>query len=252
MGLRVVSYNILADSYVEPSYFPRTPAEILDAGRRRPALAARIAGLGADVVCLQEVEPDALAIVRAALPAHQACFEPKRGKPDGVATLVRGVVRHRASVVYPDGTGHVALLLAVEHEGRLLGVANTHLKWGPPPGAPVSVAQAEALLDAIDRFEPACAGWVVCGDFNARPESVPIERMRARGLRDGYAAYRAHDAFTANANAEAKRIDFVLHAPSLTAVPLPLPAITAETPLPSAAEPSDHLPIGADLTWAPL
>ena len=151
-------------------------------------------------------------------------------------------------MVYANGTGHVALLVVIEHQERLLGVANTHVKWGPPPGAPVSVAQAEALLDALERCEPACAGWVVCGDFNARPDSTLVGLVRARGLRD---SYEGQEAFTCNANAEAKRIDFIFHSASLSATPNPLPSITDETVLPSAEEPSDHLAIGAVLAWAP-
>lgn len=248
MSLRVVSYNVLADSYIQRTFFPRTPPEILDPSRRHPALAARVAALGGDIVCLQEVEPAVLEVVSAALPDHEVHYEPKRGKPDGIATLIRASAQHRASVVYADGTGHVALLVVIEHEERLLGIANTHLKWGPPPGATVGVAQTEALLDALEHFEPACKGWVVCGDFNARPDSALVRRVRERGLHD---SYEAQEAFTCNANAEAKRIDFIFHSPLLSATPLPLRAITEETVLPSAEEPSDHLAIGSVLGWAP-
>jgi mRNA deadenylase 3'-5' endonuclease subunit Ccr4 len=248
LSLRVVSYNVLADSYIQRAFFPRTPPEVLDPSRRHPALAAHVAAFAGDIVCLQEVEPAVLEAIGAALPGHQVHYEPKIGKPDGVATLVRAQVRRRAFVVYADGTGHVALLVVIEHQERLLGVANTHVKWGPPPGAPVGVAQAEALLDALERFEPACAGWVVCGDFNARPDSTLAGRVRARGLHD---SYEGQEAFTCNANAEAKRIDFIFHSASLSAAPSPLRAITSETVLPSAEEPSDHLAIGAVLAWTP-
>src|SRR5262249_27547845 len=56
MSLRIASYNILADSYIQRTFFPRTPSEILDPSRRYPTLAARVAGLAADVLCLQEVD----------------------------------------------------------------------------------------------------------------------------------------------------------------------------------------------------
>jgi endonuclease/exonuclease/phosphatase family metal-dependent hydrolase len=150
-------------------------------------------------------------------------------------------------VVYADGTGHVALFVVVEHEGRFLGIANTHVKWDPP-GASVGVAQADALLDAIAQFEPACAGWVVCGDFNAAPDSTLWRRVRGRGFCDSYEGLGGS---TCNANAVPKRIDFIFHTPSLAATPVALRAIASETALPSADEPSDHLAITAALGWAP-
>lgn len=249
MALRVVSQNVLADAYVNPMYYPHTPPAVLDPAWRRPALATHLANLAADVYCLQEVEPAALAAFRAALPGHEAHYAQKTAKPDGVATLTRLAALHRAVVRYDDGTGHVALLVVVEYDGRPLGVATTHVKWAPP-GARlhVGVYQAEALLDALDRDAPGCDGWIVCGDFNAPPGSALVARVLARGWCDAYADRGGP---TANANGVPKRIDFLFHSPSLVATPDALPAITATTPLPSATQPSDHLALGAAFAWAP-
>lgn len=103
-------------------------------------------------------------------------------------------------------------------------------------------AQLVELLDAWVRpGEP----WVVCGDFNVGPESAAIAAARERGLGDAYAGLPR--AFTCNANRRAKRIDFLLHSSELVAVPMDLRPVEDETPLPSFEEPSDHLPIVAEV-----
>ena len=88
---------------------------------------------------------------------------------------------------------------------------------------------------------------IVCGDFNAEPDSVVLALARERGLTDAYASMS--DAFTCNPNARRKRIDFILHSADFTAVPSPLGLVIADdTPLPGADEPSDHLAIEARLS----
>lgn len=262
MKFSVASYNILADAYVRPGYFPFSAREALDPVLRRPALARRIAGLAADVVCLQEVEPAALAAIEAHLTplGYEFHFAQKQAaKPDGCAI---GVQRQRldlravATHVYADGdatrspSGHVALLVVLESGGRRFGVATTHIKWDPPDTAAhtrLGSRQVPQLLDACERAEPRCTAWIACGDFNATADSAVLAELGRRGWID---AYREHPRmFTCNANRRAKRIDFLFHTPDLTARPVALPSIDDETPLPSGAEPSDHLPIQGNFGW---
>lgn len=262
MSFVVASYNILADAYVRPGYFPSSPPEALAPERRRPALARRIAALGADVVCLQEVEPAALAAIEALLPPGEFAFHfaPKRaGKPDGCAIGVRRASLAVHAVMphaYDDGgpqrppSGHVALLAVLEQAGRRFGVATTHVKWDPPDApalARLGVRQVPQLLAACACVEPRCDTWIVCGDFNAEAGSEVLAELRRGGWID---AYRDHPRmFTSNANRRAKRIDYLFHTPDLTSRPVALPAISDATPLPSTDEPSDHLPIAATFEW---
>ncbi len=116
--------------------------------------------------------------------ARTGHFEKKgAGRPDGCATFFRKEVfalRGTQRLDYHDrgegreDSGHVALLLALEHGGRLLGVANTHVRWDrprTPPAEQVGLRQILELLEACQRFIPPCAGWLVCGDFN-RPSAM--------------------------------------------------------------------------------
>ncbi len=244
--ISVASYNVLADGYLRRAYYPLTPPEVLVPERRRAAIAEHVAGLDADVICLQEVEPEALAAIAARLPDREAHQAGKRGRRDAVAIVTRRPALAEQTLVFLDGTGHVALLVAVEEEGRRLGVACTHVKWDPP-GARIGVDQAEELMRAVAKAAPACDGWILAGDFNAAPDSELVSRVLAQGWRDAYAGLPA--AHTCNSSQVPKRIDYLFHTASLVATPRPLPAIAPDTPLPSPQQPSDHLAIAARLEW---
>jgi endonuclease/exonuclease/phosphatase family metal-dependent hydrolase len=148
---------------------------------------------------------------------------------------------------YSDGSGHVALLAALEQDGFCVGVANTHLKWDPP-GTPRAARwgyrEIAEFLDERDRaVEPRCDHWIVCGDFNVTADSDVIEALTAAGFRDAYRGCEHMN--TCNANHNARRIDFLMHTAGLTARPVALPPIDDHTPLPSETEPSDHVAIMA-------
>jgi endonuclease/exonuclease/phosphatase family metal-dependent hydrolase len=80
---------------------------------------------------------------------------------------------------YADGgtqpaSGHVALIATLNNEGRLLGVANTHLKWdrpGTPRASQWGYRQTTQLLEERSRIDPRCLAWIICGDLNALPDS---------------------------------------------------------------------------------
>jgi mRNA deadenylase 3'-5' endonuclease subunit Ccr4 len=238
--MQVVSYNVLADSYVKPVFYPHVDPGHLDPVWRRDALIARIASFRADAICLQEVESDLFAILESRLAGFVGQFARKAmGKPDGCATFVRGRVQSWQTLTYSDESGHVALLAVIEAQSRRLGIANTHLRWGPPDSQ-IGLVQANELLDAIGE-----APWIIAGDFNAGPDSDLIEEFRRRGFRDGYASVGGA---TCNANGVAKRIDFLMYR-GLRCVPERVQAIDGHTALPSATEPSDHLAIRAEFSW---
>lgn len=238
--MQVVSYNVLADSYIKPEFYPHVDPRHLDPRWRREALIERIASFTADAICLQEVERQVFSRLRSRLAGLDGHFLRKpMGKPDGCATFVRAPVLGRRALTYSDGSGHVALLTEVEAQGRRLGIANTHFMWGPP-GTRAGLDQAMELLDAITE-----GPWIVCGDFNANPDSALVSEFRRCGFLDAYAGIGGA---TCNSNGLAKRIDFLMYR-GLTCLPDRIAAIDEATPLPSAGEPSDHVAIGAVFSW---
>ena len=56
---QVLSYNILANSYINPKWYPNVNPDLLEWEKRKVALLNKIEGFGSDIICLQEVEHDA-------------------------------------------------------------------------------------------------------------------------------------------------------------------------------------------------
>ncbi len=103
MSFSVASYNVLADAYINPRWYPDTPASILDPAWRELALVQRVVNLAADVICLQEVEPQRFAAMQDRL--RQLGYEGRYagksgGKPDGCATFIRTITTQAFSA--PD------------------------------------------------------------------------------------------------------------------------------------------------------
>ena len=263
MPFSLTTYNVLAQAYITPTRYPRTPAPVLASVWRRPALVRHIVALGTDVVCLQEVEDETFAAVQQALQplGYTGHFAKKGGgKPDGCATFVRqstlawGTVHH---LMYSDGagierdSGHLALVVVGACKGRPLGLVNTHLQWDPPgtpPDRQRGSRQIKQLLQERGRIAPSCEAWIICGDLNVTSESHVVAVLRAEGF--DYAHRTLAGTYTCNANARANMIDYVFYTGVFRAQPVAVPVIDDQTPLPSYDQPSDHLALTAYFDWA--
>lgn len=181
------------------------------------------------------------------------------GRPDGCATFYRQglFALHEVSVLsYTDGqgvtadSGHIALLVLLRTAGGVLGIANTHLTWDPP-GTPRETQrgyrQIAQLLTAYGQMGSQAQGWIVCGDFNATPESAVVGALECAGFH--YAHVGLADTYTCNTNAQAKMIDYLFYTSGLRARPQAVPRIDHQTPLPSAQHPSDHVPVMSQFSW---
>jgi mRNA deadenylase 3'-5' endonuclease subunit Ccr4 len=263
MSFWAATYNVLANAYLNPAWYRNVPAELLRPTWRMPALLEHIESLAADLFCLQEVEAGVFTALQERLEGlgYLGHHELKGGgRPDGCATFFRAdlfTLRQVQRLDYHDGagpqpdSGHIALLLALDYQGQLLGVANTHLRWDKP-GTPVSeqlgYRQITQLLEACHQFIPACRGWLVCGDFNCTPRSEVLAALHEASF--DYAHASCPGAHSCVANGKARLIDYLCYSPELWARPADLPTIWDDTPLPSKQQPSDHLALLAELDWA--
>lgn len=245
--LRLVSWNVLADSYIRSSFYPRTDPALLAPGARTHAIVRCLADSVAEVACLQEVEPPLIeAIERAGGWIVHVAW--KRGRPDGCALLARRGATLDAvrALAYSDGgpdradSGHVALVASARAGAASFQIATTHLRWDPPETPREqrwAIREARELLGILGPLDRT----IVCGDLNVEPGDEAYDLLLAAGLVDPMAGV-LHA--TANSNGRAKRIDHVLVGRGIVATPLPSPAVADDTPLPSPELPSDHVPIG--------
>lgn len=256
----VASYNILADRYLNPAWYPTVEPRYLDPRQRHPALVERIAGLAADALCLQEVEPPVFDLLSKQLvpKGYEGHYAIKGGgKPDGCATFLKKdalSLRSIRTLLYADGqggqadSGHIALIALVEHQGHQLALANTHLRWDPP-GTPdelqLGLRQVRQLLAARAQLAAGVTSWILGGDLNVTAESAVVRALVSAGWVDSYAAKPTMK--TCVANGQARRIDYLFHSPDLQTRVADLPFIDHQSSLPSLGEPSDHLPLLAEI-----
>jgi mRNA deadenylase 3'-5' endonuclease subunit Ccr4 len=258
---RVATYNVLAAAYASRHLYSRTAAHLLDAEYRRHLLPSYLLHLDADILCLQEVEAETFAILERELPmmGYVGAFARKeKGKPDGCATFAhkdRATWIRDSHLAYDDGTangaasGHIAQIVTVRVDERLLAVANTHLKWDPPERAresQIGLRQISELIAARSRLAADVEGWIVAGDFNVTPDSAVVTTLQSAGFEFSHVDGPAP---TCVANGAARVVDYIFADSALSATALPIRPINNDSVLPAAGEASDHVPVSADFRW---
>jgi mRNA deadenylase 3'-5' endonuclease subunit Ccr4 len=259
MLFTVATYNVLASAYAHNARYPRTPATVLASAGRVPALAQYISSLNADILCLQEVEPEVLAALGARLgPRNYAQRYARRtgGQPDGCATFFRyGVFgcSEEQLISFADGdngqadTGNIALVTILGSADRRIGIINTHLTWDPP-GTPLATQrayrQSGQLLATYEKMAASADAWIVAGDFNVTPESEIVEMMKRASFEYAHSGYSGMN--TCTFNGESKMIDYLFYSAPLRCQPREITRIDGSTILPSAQQPSDHVAVVAN------
>lgn len=259
----MATYNVLASAYVQRAWYRRTPVLVLDPAWRVPALVQYVAKLDADILCLQEVEPETFVALRTFLGerGYQAQYARKlAGRPDGCAILYRRQafeLLNIRSVPYSDGgggtpdSGYIALFAEFQCSDGRLGVINTHLTWDSPgihPPAQRGLRQVQQLIAEYESAAALARGWIIGGDLNASPASEIVSLLEQAGLQ--YAHRDFSGMCTCNVGANARMIDYLFYSPALVADPIKPPlSIDDSTILPSVEQPSDHVAILAKFSW---
>lgn len=245
-GLRVVSWNVLADTYVRAEWFPHTPAHLLRPGARTGAIVEVLASLDADVLALQEAEPDLVDAARTTLRDHTVLWCPKSaGRLDGCLTAIHHRIEllEETRLVYNDGpipSGHVAHLVTVRYPHRTVRIANTHIRWEPdttPPGERIGVRQATELTAELAGTEIAA----IAADLNDTPGG-PVRTILAQA---GY-TFPQGPGPTSVLNAGELRALDVVAVRGATGTNHPS-NITATATMPDHTCPSDHIPVAVDI-----
>lgn len=221
---------------------------------RRRATAAAIAGLGADVVGLQEVYGFQLRYLLHHFPNVTAVGEGRGrgGRGEHVPLLIAGdrvrVLDHvtRWFGDAPDRPGTVIdgarfpriatiALLEVVATGRVFQVANTHLDSDSSAFRSRSSAQ---LASWMDPTRPR----IVLGDLNAEMGQLSIEPLLRSGYRPALPPMAGGTNHDFTGRRDGSRIDHVLVSADVAIVDG-----RVEHPKPGGRLPSDHWPVVADL-----
>jgi mRNA deadenylase 3'-5' endonuclease subunit Ccr4 len=254
-----VTWNILADAYIKPGRYDHVPPSALLPGPRRALLLRQLLAFGADLYCLQEVEPDAFSAIGEALgPDYEGCYEQKHERPEGCAIFLRKASFElaRREVLHfrhiEPGYDHVALIAMLAHtSGRRLALVSTHLRWQPESTEKERHLGRNQLLEILERraaLRQEWPTWLVCGDLNATSDSVVLRAAKEQGLELSCRALRPWD--TTNIGGRMRKLDYLLYSPDeLVPSPRPLPRLQRDTPMPSAEHASDHLPLCVDYRW---
>ncbi len=258
-NFKVMTYNVLAQSYARSDLYPGSPPEALDATRRHALLLSRIEGLDADLLCLQELEPGIHDALRGRLETtHHSFYAQRKGRPEGAAIFARrsrfdlaghGVLRFEA---HRPGDDDLALIATLVAEDRPLHVASVHLPFRPestPRAEHTGCSQMLELIGYRDATAPR-ATWIFGGDFNATSQSVVLASALERGMEESCRTQRPWD--TCAINGRPRKIDYLLFSKGhLEPHPGVLPRLYRDTALPSLTEPSDHLPLCVDFSEVP-
>ena len=154
--------------------------------RRRPAIAATLAKLDADVIALQEVWGDGTTNLAAELAAELgyhhvfASSMEREGIGFGNALLSRWpMVRTESTMLHGQqetGEGRLALFAEIDGPRGQVPVFCTHLNW-KFEHSHIRQRQVADLAGFIDRMRPWTFPPIVCGDFNAEPGSDEIRML---------------------------------------------------------------------------
>jgi endonuclease/exonuclease/phosphatase family metal-dependent hydrolase len=153
---------------------------------------------------LSEQQPDMVAVQEVSIPADNARWLAKQlgfsyvyqtpkmgnaGKKEAIAILSRFPFEDQKSLDLQT-QDRVAQYVKVQVGDQLVLVANGHFFWQPGESS-ARQHQIERLVDRLQQV-PGKSGMVICGDFNATPDSTSIAVMRQH-FTSVYAAKHGHE-----------------------------------------------------------
>ncbi|RGD57331.1 polynucleotide adenylyltransferase [Kitasatospora xanthocidica] len=248
-GLRVVTWNTLWDRY---------DADRIATARRRPLLLAALAAADADVIALQEVEPELIALLLTA-PWVRAGYtlgaDPLGPEVDDHGLLLLSRLPVLAAGRHTLGPHKAVTALSVRASGAPLTVAAVHLSSDhSPDGADRRRSELARIAEGLAGVE---GELLLLGDFNDG-RSGPAGPAAALGLRDAWAEVHGPGddtpTFDPTANPLAAvssltgrpgRLDRVLHRADGTRATAAV--LLGDRPDEDGLLPSDHYGVAVDL-----
>ncbi|CAE7042195.1 CPK4 [Symbiodinium natans] len=193
--LRLASWNVLAQSYSLQKSFPDVKPEWLKFGHRLPLLRDALVDIGADVLCLQEVEALHWQPLLEGLD-YEVVFAQRPARADGCLVAFRRTKfrcrQHLVvdfdslledslppAVIARFARRNVALVVELEdvQENVSFLIATTHLYWGSEHDD-VRAWQLASLLEAAAQSFGTSKPLALCGDLNSHPWGLGCQLLR--------------------------------------------------------------------------
>ncbi|CAF1211818.1 unnamed protein product [Rotaria sordida] len=205
-NFHIMSYNILAQRLIEdnPSLYDNCLESNLEWHRRKERLLREILKQDADIICLQEMQKDhykhdfrpkmvdhgynSIYIKRSGDKSDGCCLFYKTDRLKLIASKTVPFYQKNIQLLDRDNCGLIALFQPITPNATsddLFCVATTHLLFSPKRGD-IKLAQIQYFLAEIDQLSVKDSTLnsyypiIVCGDFNAQPQS-PLSKFLING-----------------------------------------------------------------------
>ncbi|KAJ1450167.1 Endonuclease/exonuclease/phosphatase [Pelagophyceae sp. CCMP2097] len=258
-GLRIVSYNLLAECHSRRAK-GAVPAHA-ETAHRLAVAGAEVEAFDADLYCFQEVDlklyVDFWVPLMSSL-GYGCLFSKKTGPAaEGVATFYKkdrlALKDHDTlPLQLPNDAAYdkifsVALISRFSdlRGGGEIVSANAHLYFANDASA-IRTQQIQMILDALAPHRESGAAAIVAGDLNATPETAPVS-LALQSLRS---AYGLEAGPTHVVQGFVEMLDYIILDKQRFETTATAPLPPADGPMPTLDFPSDHFSLAADLRWA--
>ncbi|KAL4502033.1 hypothetical protein ABPG73_020170 [Tetrahymena malaccensis] len=189
--IQITSYNILADQYTDPWYFPYCPKQYLNFDYRKWKIVEEIKLINSDIVCLQEADHiENFYYQQFQELGYQVYYALKPCRNEGILVMFKKdkfkfiaeyVINFDSQI--PDSFNKAnyqrnnnALIIELKHlnSDQKLVIANTHLFWNPQ-NEEVKLLQTAQILENLTKYYKQDENIFLCGDFNSMPSSNVIK-----------------------------------------------------------------------------
>lgn len=267
--MKVVSFNMLAQSKIKREMFPKASHDTLKWHHRRGRLEELLKGFQADLLALQEVDSfsqywDPFLKEQCQLQGRFASKSDRVGRGDGlytgwnplVLTLIEYDIISMSSLMselmqsgaHPN-TAQLFVFECINTTMRFCFI-NTHLYWAPGFDALRRNQMALIVQVCKERFGNELP-IIICGDLNSDPESECCRYLKSVGFESvcGRLPFTVCSVgvFTDTLDHIWVKHDGKLYYSERVLVDLDHVVSQEEGGIPNISHPSDHLPIGAEI-----
>lgn len=250
--IKIVSYNILSPLHLKYGNYAALPDEVINWDKRKPRILQIIQNSAADIICLQEIDAKSYQYFEQQLLEYGYAgvyAEPIKANKDSVATFYQTSkfkLYSKHVHVFQGYNKSFQEINLESKEGVLLTVVNTKIQWDNENKSVEEHKGYQQLLSLGNtlHLERAKNSTIICGDFNFEPWQV----QRVDFIKQYIDVHALSDLHTIQIDGKLKRIDYIFASKGFNVINLGtlIKKEYAENS-PSIDNPSDHLPIFAEL-----